>query len=198
MRQRRDRAPLLLGNVRMQLGERPDLDFVDQPARLEERRRGLHRLGQRDSHRLGHQRCRIAARFAPQREPLIIGVSAVDGDGVGVHQQLAGVEPEPLLRRVRAVGPKPVARTGAEPRHMPGEDPAGRRFHLDPVGLGVAVRVEQAEPDAFRSTRPYRKPRTVLRRHRAKDRQISGYISGHGCGAGRDAFPPPEGECRAQ
>ncbi len=92
---------------------------------------------------------------------------ALDRLRVGVDEQLGGVEPVPLLRRVRAVDAVAVALAGADPRHVAVPVPGGALGELD-ARLRV-VAVEQAELDALgvlgeeREVRPVAVPRGAER-----------------------------------
>ena len=92
-----------------------------------------------------------ASRGAARRR--VVGEGAVEGDGVGVDQELRRVEPEAALGRVGAVGAQAVAGAGRRaPATVAAKTPVGVAVERDAVVSRVAV--EEAEPDALGGARP--------------------------------------------
>ena len=129
MRQRRDRAAQRSGTSGWRMVKRADMRLVDQAAR----RRTAAVLppaagGSVGDDRLRHQRRRVAARAARRRQPRVVGIGPVDRHGIGIDQQLVGIEPGAAVGIVVAVGAQAVARAGGEARHeqaYAGRRPAG-------------------------------------------------------------------------
>jgi hypothetical protein len=92
----RNGATLLFRHIRVQHGEGADGDLVDQAAGLEQRRLPLRALRFRHN-RLGNE---IGGVITEGRQAGIVAEGAVEFAGIGVDQQLGGVEPEAMIRIV--------------------------------------------------------------------------------------------------
>ena len=137
--QRRDRAALRGGDVRVAHREGADIDLVHQPAGAEQRRQ-VERRQRRGDDRAGHQRGGVDARLGQSR---IAGEEAIERDCVRIDQQLGNVE-----RRL-PVSAKAVARAGGQPGDMRAPHVAVAR-HRDAAFNGA---VEQAQPQRGRTGR---------------------------------------------
>ena len=67
--------------------------------------------------------------------------------GVRIEQQLVGIEPMALLRRVRSVDPVAVNRSGPDVRHPAVPDLVRVLRQLDALGLAIAASIEEADLD---------------------------------------------------
>ena len=79
------------------------------------------------------------------------GERAVEGEGIGIDEELGGIEPEALVGGVGAVGAEPVGGAGRQGEGG-GEGAVGGAVERDPVELALAV--EGAGPDALGGARP--------------------------------------------
>ena len=154
MGKRGDRPAQLFRNVRMQHGEGAHRHFVDQAAGPEERRRQPARGSARPRNRLRHQRGGIGPFTPALGQPPVMGVGPVDLDGVGIGQQFVGVEPQPALRRIVAIGAKAVAGAGAKAGDEQRMDALAFRLQLKPFDFAVALCVEDRDPQPPGRLRP--------------------------------------------
>ena len=151
--QRAHGAAQRLGHVGVQPGERPDRHLVDEAAGPEHRRRRRLGDGEGRHHRLRHQAGGVDPVAPRGREPRIVDERPVERDGIGVDEQLRGVEAVPVRRLERPVGAKPVAGAGARVLHRDGKHPEPAPAHGD---APFALAVEKAEPHPLGVRRPDR------------------------------------------
>ena len=142
MRQRGDGAALRFRHIGMERGEPGDIEFVDQPAAREAGRLMRHVPGRPLHNRAGHE---IGGILAINGKARVLHEAAVEFERIGIDQQLGGIEPEVLLRRIGSVRAVAVARAGKIARHFCLPD-------LAPQGHGTARfggAIEQAQLDCF-------------------------------------------------
>ncbi len=104
------------------------------------------------------------------------GEAPVERDGVGIDEELRGVEPEPAVRIVGTVRAQTVAHAGADAGNCRGENPVRAALERDAVQFGLAVGVEQAEPKLRRRARPDGEARASGDRRRSERRRLRGPV----------------------
>ena len=151
----RDRAALVFRHARMEFGRAADVQFGDdEPVPRRRFRPGFDDGRGRDNgfrHRrgtVGFLRAVEARHEAEHRGGKLEG--PVDGERVGVEQQLAGVEPVPGPGIVGSLHPQAVARAGADALDEAVEHVAGAARQANALDLGPTGVVEEAEPHRFR------------------------------------------------
>ena len=102
------------GHVGVEEGEGADGDLVDQAAGPEDAGAGGARRGEGGDDRLRHQVRGVDGGVAGGGEAGVVGEGAVEGDGVGVDEELRRVEPVAALGGEGAVGAEAVAGAGAD------------------------------------------------------------------------------------
>ena len=142
------------GHVGVQAGEAADLQLVDQAAGPEDRGAERERRRKRGDDRAGHPGGAVAGGRAGGGEAGIPGEGAVEGDGVGVDEELRGVEPQAGLRSPGSVGAQAVAGAGPEAGNEGGPGAVGGAAEGDAVGLDAGGGIEEAGPEAFGGAGP--------------------------------------------
>ena len=154
--QRRVGAALLLGDLRVQLREALDVQFIDQRIAPRRRRRPVVAPVEvvLDDLRLGHQDGVVAPverQIGVFCADLVAEVGVVPAQAicrasrVGVEQQLVRVEAVTLFRPVRTVHAVAVEQTGAFARQIAVPDEIGLLRHGDALDFAPPVCVEQAQ-----------------------------------------------------
>ncbi len=151
-REAREGAPRRLGHAGVALREAAHVQFGDDGAGPG--RGPVPRVGQdRGGHdALGHGGGAVGLVDAPVAfdeapHAPIEPERPVERQRVRVDQELGGVEPVSLVRRIGTVGPQTVARAFLDARHVGVEHVSGPLGQADPLDLAVAVLAEQAQVD---------------------------------------------------
>ena len=154
-----ERSALALADVRMAHGVAADMRLVDHRLGPRHPGPGVLAPGERllDHPAFGHRSGVVAAVErqvgARRSEPeAVMGVGPAhqprQGPGVGIHQQLVGVEPVALFGGIGAVHPVAVDLPGLDVRQIAVPDAVGVLRQGDPLQLPVTRTVEQAQVDA--------------------------------------------------
>ncbi len=143
-----------LGNIRVGAGEAAHVQLIDHrlaPRDGEPRRRGR---GGRGDHPLRHGRGAVGLVERGAAFGIVVPIAEhrgvqdegpVEGQGVGVDQQLVGIEPMALRRGERAIGAQAVARAFRQSGDVAVEHRTGAAGQADAPGLDLAGGVKQAE-----------------------------------------------------
>ena len=142
----------------VQHGGALDMGLVDQPAVMAAGQRPCVEREQRriGDHRFRHMRCAVAggkaqvvtaARRVIAIGGVMVGKGAAQLAGIGIDQQLVGIEAVAARRFVRAVDAVAVKRARHQPRHIAVPDRAVALGQVDAMLLAPSVGREQAQGD---------------------------------------------------
>ena len=109
--------------------------------------------------RLRHDGCRVGAE---DRQFRIVNEGPVELLRIGVDEQLRGIEPVAVVRRIAAIGTVAVARTGNDAIDMQPVYAFRIARHRQAADLGAADWIEQAEFDPLGMMRPDGEIRTPV------------------------------------
>ena len=143
----RNRSALSLRHARMQFGEGPDLQFVDEAGRVPLALEGRETAF---DHAFRHEmRCLDAAL----QQGRMMGEGPVEGRGIGIGQQFRGIETMAVRRVPRTIGAQAVAGAGGDARNKPVVHVAQAARQGKAIDFGIPRRVEDRDIDARRVAR---------------------------------------------